>query len=79
MCKCDLFHLVYFLITLKVYGRKMTALVLDSASRHRIDIEDAHKIGDEDKDDYDAGTRSIQFGDHDERLAKAHLVDVKCR
>ena len=76
--------LVSFLkVTFQVYGRKLTALILDSAHSHRemtsrgiYDRHDPRDDDDEDDDDDDAESSSgtLPFGDS----GQARLVSVKC-
>jgi len=74
-----------------VYGRRLTALVLESPTGSHTLKLDEDFLGhndeityDEDEDEFKASEslsskRGVRFGDDDEQYADAYLVDVKCR
>lgn len=71
----------FLMVTFQVYGRKLTALILDSAHSQRQmashGIYDRHEPRDDDGDDDDddkSSPMTLPFGDS----GQARLVSVKC-
>jgi hypothetical protein len=78
-----------------VFGRRLTALVLESSDGSHsatldefVDYEDEcvhdggaydYDVGADNADDLQPRKRSVRFGDDNEQSAVAYLVDVKCR
>ena len=60
----------------QVYGRRLTALILDSAHSHQEDVSNGAHDDDYDADDDDVKSRhrTIPFGDS----GQARLFSVKC-
>jgi hypothetical protein len=60
----------------QVYGRRLTALILDNAHSHQEDVSiDAHDGDyDDDDDDVKSSHRTVPFGDS----GQARLFRIKC-
>jgi hypothetical protein len=68
----------FLMVTFQVYGRKLTALILDSThSQQEITsptIYNRHDLRDDDDDDVNSSPKTLPFGDS----GQARLVSVKC-
>ena len=60
----------------QVYGRRLTALILDNAHLHQEDVSIGAHDGDydDDDDDVNSGHGTVPFGDN----GQARLFSVKC-
>jgi hypothetical protein len=61
----------------QIYGRRLTALILDNAHSHQEDVPIGAHDGDYDDDDDDvkSGHGTVPFGDN----GQARLFSVKCK